>query len=130
MNISCLLNNTFGKGKNIIIKILDARYVCFKHREKIAVQIAAALLPMSVCAADMEISDDEKVSAILADSHPGTAAAPTIKFSNDNIVVNGSLTIDSSDITPEQAEYIVHAYGRTIDLGQRTHINSEIALTW
>ncbi|MBS6058728.1 MAG: autotransporter outer membrane beta-barrel domain-containing protein [Pantoea sp.] len=73
----------------------------------------------------MEISDDEKVSAILADSHPGTAAAPTIKFSNDNIVVNGSLTIDSSDITPEQAEYIVHAYGRTIDLGQRTHINSE-----
>ena len=93
--------------------------------KKIAVQIAMALLPMSVCAADMEISDDEKVSAILADSRPGTAAAPTIKFSNDNIVVNGSLTIDSSDITPEQAEYIVHAYGRTIDLGQRTHINSE-----
>lgn len=94
-------------------------------RKKLTVQVALALLPVSICAADVEIADGEKVSAILADSRPGTSSAPTIIFSNDNILVNGSVNIDSSNITPEQAGYIVHAYGRTIDLGQGSHVLSE-----
>jgi autotransporter family porin len=93
--------------------------------KKLTVQVALALLPVSVSVADVEIADGEKVSAILADSRPGTASAPTIIFSNDNILINGSVEIDSSNITPEQAEYIVHAYGRTIDLGQGSHILSK-----
>lgn len=94
-------------------------------RKKLTVQVALALLPVSICAADVEIADGEKVSAILADSRPGTSSAPTVIFSNDNILVNGSVAIDSSNITPEQAEYIAHAYGRTIDLGQGSHVLSE-----
>ena len=94
-------------------------------RKKLTVQVALALLPVSICAADVEIADGEKVSAILADSRPDTSSAPTVIFSNDNILVNGSVNIDSSNITPEQAEYIVYAYGRTIDLGQGSHVLSE-----
>ena len=99
--------------------------VLSSSRKKLTVQVALALLPVSVCAADVEIADGDKVSAILADSRPGTASAPTVIFSNDNILVNGSVAIDSSNITPEQAEYIVHAYGRTIDLGQGSHVLSK-----
>lgn len=94
------------------------------RRKNVSVQVALALLPVSVCAADLNIADGENVSALLADNRPGAASAPTIKFSNDNIIVNGSINIDSGNITAAQAEYIVHAYGRSIDLGQGTHITS------
>lgn len=95
------------------------------RRKNVSVQVALALLPVSVCAADLNIADGENLSALLADNRPGVASAPTIKFSNDNIIVNGSVNIDSGNITAAQAEYIVHAYGHSIDLGQGTYITSE-----
>ncbi len=99
------------------------RYVNFR-KKPLAAMISCSLLPFSVFATEMEISDKERVSAIWSLNQPVTAPAPTIKANNGDINVKGSVTVDSSDISSALARYIVYTQGSGIDLGEGSTINS------
>lgn len=99
------------------------RYVDFR-KKPLAAMISCSLLPFSVFATEMEISDEERVSAIWSLNQSVTAPASTIKVNDGDIKVNGSVTVDSSDISSSLARYIVYTQGSTIDLGEGSTVNS------
>jgi len=99
------------------------RYVDFR-KKPLAAMISCSLLPFSVFATEMEISDEKRVSAIWSLNQPVTAPASTIKVNDGDIKVNGSVTVDSSDISSSLARYIVYTQGSTIDLGEGSTVNS------
>lgn len=99
------------------------RYVDFR-KKPLAAMISCSLLPFSVFATEMEISDEERVSAIWSLNQSVTAPASTIKVNDGDIKVNGSVTVDSSDISSALARYIIYTQGSTIDLGEGSTVNS------
>lgn len=94
------------------------------RRKSLAIHISCALLPVSVFAADLEISESEKVSAIWSFNSPTYSPASTIKTNDGNIIVKGGLNIDSSDISSQLAKYIIYTQGPGIDLGMGSIITA------
>lgn len=99
------------------------RYVNFR-KKPLAAMISFSLLPFSIFATEMEISDEEKVSAIWSFNQSTTAPASTIKLNNGDIKVNGSVNVDSSNISSALAKYIIYTQGSNIDLGMGSTITS------
>lgn len=102
-------------------------------RKRLTVQIALALLPIPVCAADLVIEQDKQLSAIWAINGLNTSSPDdSIALSDGNIVVNGGVLVDSRSISTTLAKYVIYASGSTINLGDGTKIisdNSANALT-
>ncbi|QCT18937.1 autotransporter outer membrane beta-barrel domain-containing protein [Jejubacter calystegiae] len=101
-------------------------------RKRLAVQIALALLPASVCASDLVIDNGSQVSAVWAINGVSGGSGQGVVLAAGNIVINGGATIDSSNISAAFARYVVYANGSAIDLGSGTQMisgNSANALT-
>jgi len=94
------------------------------RKKPLAAMISFALLPFSVSAADIEIADKENVSAIWSFNQPVSAPEPSIKVTDGNITVNGSVNVDSSNIPSSLAKYVIYTQGANIDLGQESTITS------
>lgn len=94
------------------------------RKKSLAIHISCALLPVSVFAADLEISESEKVSAIWSFNSPTYSPASTIKTNDGNIIVKGGLNIDISDISSQLAKYIIYTQGPGIDLGMGSIITT------
>jgi autotransporter family porin len=94
-------------------------------RKRLAVQIALALLPVSVCASDLVIDNGSQVSAVWAINGVSGGPGQGVVLGAGNIVINGAATIDSSNIPAEIARYVIYANGSTIDLGSGTRAISD-----
>ncbi len=95
------------------------------RKKPLAAMISFALLPFSVCAEDIEIADKENVSAIWSLNQSVTPPAASVKATNGNITVNGSVNVDSSNIPSYLAKYVIYTQGSNIDLGHDSTITSD-----
>ncbi|MTD37381.1 autotransporter outer membrane beta-barrel domain-containing protein [Erwinia sp. CPCC 100877] len=113
-------------GRNLMHILPDVR-------KRLTVKIVLALLPASVWASDLVIEDGRQVSAVWAINNlSGVGPGKGVVAGPGNIIINGSATIDSSNIPAALARYVVYANGSVIDLGSGTKIisgNSANALT-